>query len=198
MDAYNDPQYFEIEEETNSVFGDCDEEVIEEKIVREYTKPPIVKEKGTLYLSQTSIVLDGEDEEDLEQIHTVRSVTAFRHSYLLEVLFWLLCLLSLFILLLIVRWLPFIKLYLTHWRVRPSQLYRATTLLIKSKVSGELSICPIKDVTFYLNRKVVTLRIYVYRNATYIYNKKANAFSRVSYVSFFIREICLLLTLVLL
>jgi cation-transporting ATPase 13A2 len=181
MDAYNDPQYFEIEEETNSVFGDRDEEEIEEKIVREYTKPPIVKEKGTFSLSQTSIVLDGEDEEDLEQIHTVRSVTAFRHSYLLEVLFWLLCLFSLFILLLIVRWWPFIKLYLTHWRVRPSQLYRATTLLIKSKVSGELSICPIKDVTFYINRKAVTLRIYVYRNATYIYNKKANSFSRVSF-----------------
>ena len=166
---------YDIEEHDSALpFRESDsEEVIEERIVQMYTK-----QSTTSSSSKYSTL---EDEEDLEQIHTVSGFTAYTHSYLLSTLFIIGCLCTLGLLLLLCKWYPALQVYLTHWRCS-TKLRHATTVLLKSKVSGDLTVCQVREVAFYIKKKFVKVKIYSYRHACFIYDPSLDMFVRVAYV----------------
>jgi transcription elongation factor Elf1 len=168
---------YDIEEQDNTLFTheSDSEEVIVERIVQMYTKPATIYSDS----SSTSIKLEGDEDEDLEQIHTLSSFTAYRFSYLLTIIYVLLSVVSLGFLLLVSFWWPALRTYMTHWKCKKKELNKATCVVLKSKVSGEVTVCSIRELSFYVNKKMIAVRVYVYRHVCYIYDRSVNAFVRI-------------------
>ena len=103
-------------------------------------------------------------------------MAAYRDSLDLTIIFVILCIVSLGTLLLLVKWFPHIRVYLTHWK---STFDKCTTVLVKCKNNGAIEVCPVSEELVMQSpdsNRTGKVRIMSFRRKCYIYNPRINAF----------------------
>jgi hypothetical protein len=125
----------------------------------------------------------------------------YEHSMILTIVYIVLCVGTLGGVLLITKWFPQWRVYLTHWR---STFEKCTTVVIKCTNNKAIEVCKvIEENTYYQSsdsqqQEVLTLRMMYFRRKCYIYNSRMNVFvPRVLYV-FVIYYLYFILTCMLL
>lgn len=129
------------------------------------------------------------EEEDLDMVHAMQSYDMYTQNTVLLVFYYIFCVLTLGVLpLLIARWFPTLKLRMTQ--VKSKSIKAATNVLVKAKISGDLTVCEIfraiVDVctcVFIYIFKGQQYVLFTYRNVNFLYDDESSTFKPVVFDS---------------
>ena len=132
----------------------------------------------------------GSSYDQAEYVHKIRFIRGLQHHFYLEIMFWILVLLTAGLLLVCCRWIRWLKAYLTYTysHGKGESFERATKVLVESEETREWTVCKIRtgfvrnyDSDQRVSVEPIRIRYFVYRYVVFLYDPVMDNFQRTQF-----------------
>ncbi|KAL9655984.1 hypothetical protein ABK040_007605 [Willaertia magna] len=192
----------------NTIDNTIDNNTIKNTIIIHYNSLQNILSKYSIDMNEYVNLQDVQKGD--EEIHEMIYCKGMKHLLYLEILFWLLVIITFGILLLICKWFVTLKTFLTHKFTK--SYCNATCVIVKSKITNDLTVCNLQNGFIIVNKKngmfrvvkslqnslqnilqnslqewkieecdVIEVKYFIFRYVLFIYDPNMDNFRRVHY-----------------